>query len=645
MKDLELWSTEKSTDLYGLNNWGQGYFGVNKEGDITVHPHGKGSAAVSLYQLVRAVQERDIKLPVLFRFNDILRHRVKAMHDAFVEAIKEHEYQGSYFPAYPIKVNQQHHIVDVLAKANSTAPMGFEVGSKPELIAVLGVVASNDPFILCNGYKDEEYVELALMSRKIGRRTVVIIEKLTELELILAVAEKWGIEPEIGIRLRVAGKGAGRWEKSGGERAKFGLTISEILQCVEELERLDKTRLIKLLHFHLGSQLTSISSLRNGLKEAAQVYAQLHNRCPELCYLDVGGGLGVDYDGSKTNFESSMNYTMEEYARDVVWILDDVCAQARVPHPHIITESGRATVAYHSVLVFEVLGIANSFDTPCDAQKIIDTSSQINVQNMAYLLLELSPKNCQETVHDAMELRSDILQQFNLGLLSIEDRALADRCFWAVIRQACQVSKELHYVPKDLEDLPALLTDTYFCNLSVFQSLPDSWAIEQIFPITPVHRLNEEPTRRVVLADITCDSDGKIDRFADLREVKHYLPAHGLKKGEGYYFASYLVGAYQEILGDMHNLFGDTNAVHVDVDPDDGSFSLTNLVQGDSIREVLRFVQYEKPYLAERWRTAVEEAVRRGEITAPESAEIFKKYTNAFQGYTYLLSNKLRPRK
>lgn len=638
MKSLETWTTDKSKDLYGINNWGENYFGVNDKGHMCVFPHGPNKASVSLYELVQAVHERDIKLPVLFRFNDILRHRVRCMFKAFQDAMQEHGYNGNYYPAYPIKVNQQHHIVQVLTTVGKEFNMNLEVGSKPELIAVLGLTPTSQSLILCNGYKDEEYIELALMAKKVGRRPVIILEKLTELDLVLSVSERVGVEPELGLRLRVSGRGAGRWENSGGDRAKFGLTISEILYCIQTLEQMNKVHLISLLHFHIGSQLTAISSLRNGLKEAAQVYAQLSKRCPNLSYIDIGGGLAVDYDGSKTNFESSMNYTTEEYARDVVWILDDVCTQARVKHPNIVTESGRATVAYHSVLVFDVLGIANTFSDPCDPKEIIEQSKQLNVQNMAYLLLELTPKNCQETIHDAMELRSDILQQFSLGVLSIEDRALADKCFWAVLRTACEVSKELHYVPNDVEDLAGLLTDTYYCNLSVFQSMPDSWAIEQIFPITPVHRLHEEPKRRVVLADITCDSDGKIDRFADLRDVKHYLPAHELRQGEGYYFATYLVGAYQEILGDLHNLFGDTNAVHVDVS-EDGNFQLTNVVFGDTIRDVLRYVQYEKDDLCERWRTGLEQAVSNKMISAVESASIFRRYAEAFQGYTYLISN------
>ncbi|MCC6933794.1 MAG: biosynthetic arginine decarboxylase [Deltaproteobacteria bacterium] len=640
MTDLETWSAEKSADLYGVANWGAGYIGVNKEGHVLVYPQGQGGPEVNLYELVQAAVQRDIELPILFRFNDILRHRVNAIYSAFAAAISEQNYQGRFVPAYPIKVNQQAHIVKVLSQAGNGFVLGLEVGSKPELMAVMGVQELPESLLLCNGYKDDEYIELALLSKKVGKRPIIIIEKSTELQLVLKLSEQLGVDPEIGFRLRVSGRGAGRWEKSGGDRAKFGLTISEILSCVHELEKHKKTHILKLIHFHLGSQITTISNLRVGLKEACQVYVQLYQRCNQLSFLDIGGGLGVDYDGSKTNFESSMNYTVEEYARDIVWTIDEVCTQAGVPHPNIITESGRATTAYHSVLVFNVLGIANSFTNGCDPASVMKNSKQTNVRNMASLLSELTPKNCQETLHDAMELRAEILQQFNLGLISIEDRALADQCYWSLLTQMCDVSKKLHYVPEDLERLPDYLTDTYFCNLSVFQSLPDSWAIEQIFPVTPIHRLNEYPNKHVVLADITCDSDGKIDRFADLRDVKRHLAVHELKKDEPYYIATFLVGAYQETLGDLHNLFGDTNAVHIECAAD-GRIEFANIVYGDSIREVLNYVQYDKDRLCEKWRNAVEQAVAKGDISLTESAQLFKKYQQAFDGYTYLAPSQI----
>ncbi len=438
----------------------------------------------------------------------------------------EYKYEGRYCPVFPIKVNQVRHVVDVITEAGRPFSMGLEVGSKPELVAVLAIQDTPDALLICNGYKDRRYIELAMLAKRVGRRPIIVIEKPSEIALVLEVAAELGVEPEIGFRLRLAGKGAGRWERSGGERAKFGLTVPEIVSALDYLRERDKLDCVRLLHFHIGSQLTAISSLKVGLREASQVYVQLQKRCPRLEFIDVGGGLAVDYDGSKTSSESSMNYTMEEYARDVVWIIQEACDQAEAPHPVIVTECGRATVAYHSVLVFDVLGNANTFSTPCDPQKVLAATEAPAIVNMAQLLQELTPKNCVETLHDAIELRQDILQQFNLGLLSIEDRALGDEAYWALLNAMSNMSHQFHYVPEDLQRLPAMLTDTYFCNLSIFQSMPDSWAVDQIFPITPISRLNEEPTRRVVLADITCDSDGKIDRFPDLRDVKRYLPAH-----------------------------------------------------------------------------------------------------------------------
>lgn len=640
-KEIDNWSIEKSSTLYGLENWGADYFGINQNGHLTVSPDGQGGPTVDLYELVQACHQREIELPVLFRFNGILRHRVRAIYNAFQSAIEEHNYKGRYVPAYPIKVNQQRHIVDILKQAGKDMALGLEVGSKPELIAVLAIHDHPEALLLCNGYKDREYIELALMSKKVGRRPLIIIEKFSELALVLEVAERLNVQPEVGLRLRLSGKGAGRWERSGGDRAKFGLSMTEVVKCVEALKAAGKPEALRLLHFHIGSQLTSIGSLRNSLREAGQVYVQLKKEMTSLDYLDIGGGLGVDYDGSKTTFASSMNYTLSEYARDVVWVIDGVCQQAGVPHPNIVTESGRATVAHHSVLVFNTLGIANTFSDKCDPASIIEQATHQTVKTLAQMLQELTPKNCQESLHDAMAIRSDALDQFNLGLLSLKDRALADQCFWAILWQISQLSQHLHYVPEDLERLPSMLTDTYFCNLSIFQSLPDNWAIEQIFPIMPVHRLNEEPTTQIVIADITCDSDGTIDRFADLKDIKRHLPAHALKPGEQYYFAAFLVGAYQEILGDLHNLFGDTNAVHVEVDAN-GRPEFTNVVYGDTVREVLRYVQYGKDELVESWRTSIEQAVSRGLMSPSESAELFKKYQNAFESYTYLNDDELQ---
>ncbi len=637
MNDIDTWNIDKSESLYGTQNWGCGYFGINEQGHIKVSPNGPSGPSVDLYEIVQKATNDGLQLPLLFRFNDILRHRIRSIYNAFGDAITEYKYQGKFYPAYPIKVNQQRHIIDVIRKAGDEFSMALEVGSKPELIAILALHDNPRALLLCNGYKDTNYIEMALMSKKVGRRPVIIIEKLSELRLVLEISERLNVEPEIGFRMRLTGKGAGRWERSGGDRAKFGLTLSEILTSLNELKRNNKLDCLKLLHCHIGSQLTSIGSLRLALKELTQTYVQLQKTCPNLNFLDVGGGLAVDYDGSRTTFESSMNYTVEEYARDVVWTISEICKQAKVPEPNIITESGRATVAHHSILVFNVLGIANTFQNPCNPEVILSEQENITIRSMAELLKDLSPKNCHETLHDAMALRTEIIQKYNLGLLSIEERAIGDECFWALLTKICKHSRELNYIPEDLENLPNLLSDTYFCNFSVFQSIPDSWAIQQIFPIMPLHRLNEEPTQPVVLADITCDSDGKIDRFADIKDVKRHLPAHTLKDGEDYYFATFLVGAYQEILGDLHNLFGDTNAVHIDVEAD-GEVKFSNIVIGDTVTSVLNYVQFDRDDLQNRWQTSLDLSLENGLLTPSEHTQFLAMYTKAFEGYTYLVN-------
>ncbi|MDR2337475.1 MAG: biosynthetic arginine decarboxylase [Deltaproteobacteria bacterium] len=637
MTELEKWNSQRSENLYEIKNWGAGYFGINQEGHVLVYPHGQTYPAVDLYDIVQSAIEREIQLPILLRFNDILRHRIQVIQAAFKNAIAEYEYQSSFFHVYPLKVNQQAGIVKVISQVDQDFNIGLEVGSKTELLAAMGVQENKNALLLCNGYKDREFIELALISCKLCRRVILIVEKLSELKQILELANDLKVTPEIGFRIRISGKGSGRWVKSGGDRAKFGLTINEVLWGVEELEHCGMQSALKLIHFHLGSQLTTISNLRVALKEAMQIYVQLKKRCVELSFLDIGGGLGVDYDGSKTNFESSMNYTTEEYARDVVWTIDEVCRSSQTNPPHIIIESGRATVAYHSVLIFNVLGIANTFPTVCNPQEIIAKTKNHNLKELSELFLGLTPKNCQETLNDALELRSEIMQQFNMGLISIEDRARTDQCFWSLLHAITEVAKKLNFVPEDIQELPSLLTDTYFCNFSVFQSIADSWAIKQLFPVIPIHRLNEEPLKKVTLADITCDSDGKIDRFVDVRDVKSYLPVHELRANDPYYLGAFLVGAYQETLGDLHNLFGDTNAIHIEVTPA-GRVDIVNVVNGDTMREVLRYVQYDKEILCSRWRSAIEQAVSEKKITAIESAQIFKIYHQAFEHSTYLNS-------
>ena len=629
------WNVAKSTQLYGFEYWGAGYFGVNAQGNVAIRPDGPDGPEVDLNDLVDAVRQRDISLPLLFRFNGILRHRLRNLHGVFSSVMQEYEYTGGYRPVYPIKVNQQRQVVTDLIEAGRDLNLGLEVGSKPELVAALAMHENPDSLLICNGYKDRQYLELALMAQRVGREVIIVIEKPSEIDLLLEISAEQDIEPTIGFRLRLAGRGAGRWERSGGERAKFGLNVAEIVDAVDLLKARGKQDWVRLVHFHNGSQLTNIASQKHALREAAQMYVQLTRFCPELRYFDVGGGLAVDYDGSKTNFESSMNYTLEEYARAVVGTLQEACDEANVKHPDVVTECGRAMTAYGSVLVAEVLGLANTFTSRVDVKAVTEGTEDDTVLAMAELLQELTPKNCQETLHDAVELRQTMLQQFNLGLMTIEDRARGDQIYWALMNAINGAARDLHYVPEDLRRLPALLTDTYFCNLSIFQSMPDSWAIDQIFPITPVSRLHEEPRRRVVLADITCDSDGKVERFADLRDIKHYLPAHDLKPDERYCFAVFLVGAYQEILGDLHNLFGDTNAVHVDVDPQ-GRVKYSNVLRGDSVRDVLNYVGFEQKTLSERWRRALEHAVSEGLLTARESAGLQRRYDAVFDDSTYL---------
>lgn len=634
MNDLPTWSIEQSKQLYGIDNWSAGYLGVNSKGNLTIRPEGPNGPEADLFEIIEMTRNRDIGLPLLLRFNGILEHRLRYLVKCFKDAISEYSYSGSYVPAYPIKVNQQKEVVEVLRNAGKEFSLGLEVGSKPELLAVLAI---HDGLVLCNGYKDKDYIQFALMAQKIGKNPILIIEKLSELPLIIQCAREVGVKPRLAIRLRLTGRGIGRWEKSGGDKAKFGLTISEVVRATNFLEEENMLDCLELLHFHIGSQLTAINPLRNALKEACYVYAKLKPRCNNLNFMDIGGGLAVDYDGSRTNFESSMNYSVEEYARDVVWTIKEICEKENLPCPNIVTEAGRAMSAYSSILVFNILGIANTFRREANVENIKSQSSDRSILNLADLLEDVTPKNCHETYNDAIALRQECIQKFNMGLLSIEDRALAEDCFWSLLNLISKLSAKLNYVPEDLENLPAFLTDTYFCNLSVFRSLPDSWAINQIFPIAPLHRLDEKPTNRVVLGDITCDSDGKIERFADLKDVSRYLPAHNLKEGKPYYFATFLVGAYQEILGDLHNLFGATNAVHVDVERD-GKIKFSNVVMGDTVREVLHLVQYEKEQLLEQWRLSVESAVNEGKIEPSEVGGIINQYGRAFEAYTYLSS-------
>jgi arginine decarboxylase len=629
---MEKWKIQDAIETYSVRHWGKGYFGVNKLGHVTVQPTKRPDQTIDLKEVIDQLQARGIQLPILLRFTDILRHRVGEIHDAFKKAMDEFDYQGAYCCVYPIKVNQQRQVVEEILDFGKAYNFGLEAGSKPELLAVLALTNGLDTPIICNGFKDDEFIRMTMLARKIGKPVIPVVEKFTELELIVRHAEDLKIRPSIGIRVKLAARGAGRWRSSAGYRSKFGLTLTEVLEAVEYLKQRDMVDCLELLHFHLGSQITNIRSIKSALTEATRVYVELHRVGAGVKFIDVGGGLGIDYDGSQTDFESSINYTLQEYANDVVFRVKSVCDEAGVPHPTIISESGRAVVAYHSLLVFDVLGVSNfdRFDVPPE----IPADAPQQVTELFSVHRDLKKKNLLESYHDAVQAVDEALDMFNLGSLTIEQRALVERLYWAVCSRMLKLVREMDDIPEELQGLESLLSDTYFCNFSVFQSMPDSWAIDQLFPIMPIHRLNEAPTRRAVLGDITCDSDGKVDRFIDLRDVRNTLQLHPFN-GEPYYLGAFLLGAYQEILGDLHNLLGDTNAVHVSID-EDGEVSFDDFIKGDTVREVLAYVQYNAEKLTESLRKDVERAVRAGKITLTESRQLLRFYEAGLDGYTYL---------
>lgn len=629
---MEGWSVAKSAELYSVPGWGEGYFDVNAAGEIVARPD-RTNGGTSIYGLVRQLVERGINVPVLLRFDGIIRDRVNRLCTSFHSAIAQFNYRGKYLGVYPIKVNQQRHVVETVRAAGRSHALGLEVGSKPELIAVLAIHDGPGALLLCNGYKDREYIELALMARKLGRRSIIIIEQLSELEQTLRISEALGVEPELGLRLKPSSRGAGRWETSGGDRAKFGLSTSEIMTAIDVLKKAGKDHWLKLLHFHVGSQITSIAAVKKVLREGTRMYTEIASLCPSLCLFDAGGGLAVDYDGSKTNFASSMDYSLEEYARDVVSAIGDACDRMNIPHPDIVTESGRAIVAHHAVLVVQVIDDAPTH--PIVDELDIPPSDQKSIQEFRELYTKVSVKNCRETLHDAVALRDEVFEMFLSGEITLEERAYADRCFWHLMAKLRRVASELKFLPEEFEKLDDELKDIYFCNFSVFQSLPDSWAIDQLFPILPIHRLKEEPVNRCILGDMSCDSDGTIDKFIDLKDVKNHVRLHKLKNDEPYYIGIFMVGAYQEILGDLHNLFGDTNAVHVDVN-ESGQIDFVHVVEGDTVREVLGYVQFESPDLIEAVRQSVEKALREGRLTNEEAAKLQKRYRESLEGYTYL---------
>jgi arginine decarboxylase len=627
------WTIANSSELYRIDGWGAGFFKANEKGTVSVYPDGDGKS-LDLCNIVEDLVRRGVKPPHLIRFDGIIRQRARTIYDSFDKAISEFNYQGNYILTYPVKVNQQRGVVESVRQAANGRSLGLEVGSKPELLAVLALHKSENGLLLCNGYKDYQFIELALMSSQLGLRPIVTVEQFYELDTILRASEATGVKPEIGLRMNPSSRGAGRWAGSAGENAKFGLALYEIIEAVKQLKARGMEDCIKLLHFHMGSQITSINAIKKVMQEASRVYTELRKLCPGLEFLDVGGGLGVDYDGSRTNFDSSMNYTTEQYARDIVWSIGSACDEENLPHPNIISESGRALVAHHAVLVTEVMDVAEVPEPPQSLEPY--ASQDEKVQELINIYNELSLKNCHETFSDALSLRDEFLQRFVQGNISLEDRAFAERSLRYLFTSINNLKTSMKHIPKDFETLDGLLKDTYFCNFSVFQSLLDHWAIEQLFPIMPIHRLASQPSRKAIIADLTCDSDGKIDKFIDLRGVQRYIDLHPYNGENPYYIGVFLIGAYQECLGNLHNLFGDTNAVHVELD-EEGIPKITSIIEGDTIKEVLNYVQYTGEDLMSGINSSIDRAVRNGYMSAEESAKFMQRYKESLGGYTYLL--------
>jgi arginine decarboxylase len=616
---------------YRIKRWSDGYFDVNSAGHVVVKPNRLGEGG-DLFELVQSLVQQGIEAPILIRFNGIIQDRIQRLDAAFKAAIQEFSYRASHRMAFPIKVNPQRHVVDVVQQSGQPYNMGIEVGSKPELMAVMAIECSPDTLLLCNGYKDAEYISLALMACKLGKRTLIIIEQTYELKLVLDIAEKLGVEAELGFRMKLSHKGTGKWKSSGGEHSKFGLFSHEIMSCIEQLKSQKKTHWLKLLHFHIGSQITTIDSIKKALNEGARVYTELASLYPKLTFFDVGGGLAVDYDGTKSNADSSMDYTIEEYARDVIYAIGEACLAAHIPDPIVITESGRALVSQHSVLILEVIDVTSP---PKPTEERNPPSKHPTLEALISMDKELTLDNCRETFHDAMELKERILDEFIYGKLKLEERAFAEKLYRILLTKIRKLYRELPDVSEEMEILDQILSEIYFCNFSVFQSLPDSWAIGQLFPIMPIHRLNEAPTHQAVLADLSCDSDGKIDNFIGTKTAHHFLLLHEYV-GEPYYLGIFLVGAYQEILGGLHNLFGDTHVVHAVLN-EKGGWELSRLVEGDTIEEVLHYVQYNTEQILDQLHQLIERSLQAEKLTNAESAEIKKKFKQSLENYTYLI--------
>ena len=631
-RSIERWTARDAAELYGTDEWSAGYFGVTDSGHVVARLPNNGTICeVSLVDIVRGLRDRGTDTPVLLRFGDILESRISTINEVFRRAMREAGYGGDYRGVYPIKVNQQQQVIEQITAVGCRYHHGLEVGSKAELAAALAYVEDPEALIVCNGYKDSEFVQLGCYAQKMGLNICFVIEMASELTTILEAAAGTGVEPCLGFRIKLASRAGGHWSESGGDLSFFGLTPAEVIEAVDTLRDRGELQCLRALHYHLGSQVPSIRNIRAGVQEATRFYAGLVQEGAPMGILNIGGGLAVDYDGSHTNFPSSCNYTIGEYCADVVEAVMSVADEAGIPHPTIVSESGRATVAFHSVLVFDVLDAAPG-DVTGAVPELTDRAHEL-LQSLAEVSGALTSKNIQECFHDATYYRDEIRSLFVHGRMSLRERALADRLFWSILSRIARAAKTAPYVPDELQALESVMADVYYGNFSVFQSLPDSWAIGQLFPIMPIHRLGERPTRNAVLSDITCDSDGKIDRFVDLHDVKRTLPLHELN-GEPYFLGVFLVGAYQETLGDLHNLLGDPNVVGVHVG-EDGQMELSHELLGDSVADVLSYVEYDPRDLAARFRRTAERAVRRGSISAPERRAIIEAYEAGLRGYTY----------
>ena len=629
---MRKWRIEDSEELYNITGWGTSYFSINDAGHVVVTPRRDG-VTVDLKELVDELQLRDVASPMLLRFPDILDNRIEKMSSCFKQAAEEYGYKAENFIIYPIKVNQMRPVVEEIISHGKKFNLGLEAGSKPELHAVIDVNTDSDSLIVCNGYKDESYIELALLAQKMGKRIFLVVEKMNELKLIAKMAKQLNVQPNIGIRIKLASSGSGKWEESGGDASKFGLTSSELLEALDFMESKGLKDCLKLIHFHIGSQVTKIRRIKTALREASQFYVQLHSMGFNVEFVDIGGGLGVDYDGTRSsNSEGSVNYSIQEYVNDSISTLVDVSDKNGIPHPNIITESGRALTAHHSVLIFEVLETATLPEWD-DEEEIAPDAHEL-VQELYSIWDSLNQNKMLEAWHDAQQIREEALDLFSHGIVDLKTRAQIERLYWSITREINQIAGGLKHAPDEFRGLSKLLADKYFCNFSLFQSLPDSWAIDQIFPIMPIQRLDEKPERSATLQDITCDSDGKIANFISTRNVAHYLPVHSLKKTEPYYLAVFLVGAYQEILGDMHNLFGDTNAVHVSVN--EKGYNIEQIIDGETVAEVLDYVQYNPKKLVRTLETWVTKSVKEGKISLEEGKEFLSNYRSGLYGYTYL---------